>query len=72
MNNFNIQKHINRKNFTKKIINSLPSLISSLRDENLNIFQQQENFEKVILGLEIIANQALANCDSIEKSLKKL
>jgi len=57
--------------FINEILESLPPFIDSLDDENINIFERQENLNKVILGLEIVANDALETCNSIGNLLKK-
>jgi hypothetical protein len=53
----------------KSILSSLPSLIDTLDNEDLNGFQKQEIFEKIILGLEIVNKIGIEKCNDVKKLL---
>jgi len=45
----------------KKILESLPALVETLEDDNVNRFQKQENLEKIFLGLDIVHSLTAKN-----------
>jgi hypothetical protein len=55
--------------FGKAIFESLHGLIDTLDDGNLSGFQKQENFEKIVLGLEIVNKIGIQECQNVKNLL---
>jgi len=58
--------------FMHEVLDSLPQFIDTLDDKNIDVFTRQENFDKILLGFEIVAKQTLSNLDSVQRTLDKL
>jgi len=58
-----------RNNLGYQILNSLPQFINTLKDPQTNVFEKQENFEKIICGLTIVAQLGLKDCQEIQDVL---